>query len=412
MFAKGANDDKVRPHREGKKLDGRSALAVYLSVTTGHCWGLGLIFAGTGDLAARDTLLSKLKMLQAFRENKSPPFQLSFTPDSKRLRPLVESCLCTVALALSCVMAGTGDLDSLRILRALRWKVDEVSYGTHLSLAMAIGLLFLSGGRGSLRRDPEACACLMMATAPRFPSRTVDNQFHVQALRHLYVLAVESRALHVVDSDTGGAVALDVEIELMDGQKIRRRAPCLLPELASVRAVHFPQSGIDAVDADYFPTSLSINGAETEAPCSNLNSADEDGNTSGASRKKSPAPSIPHPFFVKKRTSTFPSRSHDTSRSNRSSPGSVALLASRLAGSKGQVTSNARLLLQAKETECEVVSRFSGLVNASLLVPSAQHNGAAAFTHKELANSLVSSRSVMSEFALHAVTTEVRMQTQ
>jgi len=48
-------------------------------------------------------------------------------------------------------MAGTGNLDVLRIARQLhkRHSVD-VSYGSHMAVHMAIGLLFLGGGRYDL----------------------------------------------------------------------------------------------------------------------------------------------------------------------------------------------------------------------------------------------------------------------
>ena len=41
-------------------------------------------------------------------------------------------------------MSGTGDVDCLRLMRELRWKVEgEVTYGNHMALNMALGLLFL-----------------------------------------------------------------------------------------------------------------------------------------------------------------------------------------------------------------------------------------------------------------------------
>jgi len=147
--------------------------------------------------------------------------KLGFVVD-RRTKYAVESSISTVALALSCVMAGSGDLDCLRLLRELRWKVDDITYGSHLAISMAIGranklifcafnirsvaeqcpsrtgLLFLGGGTYSLKRDPISTASLLLAICPRFPSRTVDNQYHLQALRHLYVLATEPRALHTV----------------------------------------------------------------------------------------------------------------------------------------------------------------------------------------------------------------------
>lgn len=45
-------------------------------------------------------------------------------------RPTLEMCLGVVSVALGVVMAGSGDLASLRLLRELRWRVDEdITYG-------------------------------------------------------------------------------------------------------------------------------------------------------------------------------------------------------------------------------------------------------------------------------------------
>ena len=45
-------------------------------------------------------------------------------------------------------MAGTGNLDVLRIARQLRKRhAPDVPYGSHMAVHMAIGLLFLGGGR-------------------------------------------------------------------------------------------------------------------------------------------------------------------------------------------------------------------------------------------------------------------------
>ena len=49
------------------------------------------------------------------------------------------------------VMAGTGNLDVLRLCRHLRSRVGAsysyVLYGSHLAVSMATGLLFMGGGR-------------------------------------------------------------------------------------------------------------------------------------------------------------------------------------------------------------------------------------------------------------------------
>lgn len=52
----------------------------------------------------------------------------------------MEVCVCLTALSLASVMAGSGDLECLRIIRELRWRVEDVTYGTHMALGMALGV--------------------------------------------------------------------------------------------------------------------------------------------------------------------------------------------------------------------------------------------------------------------------------
>jgi hypothetical protein len=73
----------------------------------------------------------------SLRDNR-PTMKFDFTID-RSLKFSVESSACTVSIALSCVMAGSGDLECLKILRELRWKVDDITYGSHLAISMAIG---------------------------------------------------------------------------------------------------------------------------------------------------------------------------------------------------------------------------------------------------------------------------------
>ncbi len=51
-------------YQTSKKLDGRTALALYLSAVTGFCYGIGIVFAGTANISAKETLLGHLKLLQ------------------------------------------------------------------------------------------------------------------------------------------------------------------------------------------------------------------------------------------------------------------------------------------------------------------------------------------------------------
>lgn len=49
---------------------------------------------------------------------------------------------------------------------------------------------------------------------PRYPASPDDNQYHLQALRHLYVLAVQRRGVDAVDVDTGESLFVPLSVSL------------------------------------------------------------------------------------------------------------------------------------------------------------------------------------------------------
>ncbi len=167
---------------------------------------------------------------------------------------MVEICTASISLALGCVMAGSGDVECLRIMRELRWKVDDTGFGTHMAFGMSLGMLFLAGGRYSLRRDPVSIACLLLSIIPRFPAKTTDHQYHLQPLRHLYALAVEPRVLHTIDVDTGLPVSVNLEVELKSGETRIVQAPGLLPELNTVHRIKLAKS----VTNKYYQCSMDL----------------------------------------------------------------------------------------------------------------------------------------------------------
>ena len=60
-----------------------------------------------------------------------------------------------------------------------------------MSLHVAIGLLFLGGGKFSLNaQSDEAIAALVVSFFPVYPQHTKDGRYHLQAFRHLYVCGV------------------------------------------------------------------------------------------------------------------------------------------------------------------------------------------------------------------------------
>mmetsp|Transcript_13734 Transcript_13734/g.20424 ORF Transcript_13734/g.20424 Transcript_13734/m.20424 type:complete len:373 (-) Transcript_13734:15-1133(-) len=149
------------------------------------------------------------------------------------------------------VMAGTGDLDSLRAFREMRWKVDSsVPYGSHMALGEAIGLLFLQGGMATLKRDNLSVAALISSFFPRFPGSTSDNKYHLQALRHVYALAVEKRCVESVDAVSNEPVSVSLEIKGKWGVYIRK-TPCTLPPFDAIHT-------IKVLDEDLMPLSMDL----------------------------------------------------------------------------------------------------------------------------------------------------------
>lgn len=171
-------------------------------------------------------------------------------------RHALRSSLGVVALALSMVMAGTGELNVLRRLRVAHGMFSEgVTYGSHLATHMALGLLFLGQGRHTLGTSDAAVAALLLALYPAFPATPTENRAHLQAYRHLWVLAVEPRYLEARDVDTGEPVFLPVRLRLVQPQgdaastttastssktDVRAKqlvAPTLLPNLSLIESI-------------------------------------------------------------------------------------------------------------------------------------------------------------------------------
>lgn len=81
-----------------------------------------------------------------------------------------------------------------------------------MSFGIAIGLLFLGGGTCTVGREPEDIAAMIAAFYPKYPFSSTDNQYHLQALRHLYALAVKRRDIRFADVDTGEIVSVPIQV--------------------------------------------------------------------------------------------------------------------------------------------------------------------------------------------------------
>lgn len=107
------------------------------------------------------------------------------SPKAPRVdQPTLETCIDVAALSLAMVMAGTGNLRVLRVLRKLHLRLDPspggLAYGNHMAMSMAVGFLFLGAGARSFSTNNEAVAALLISVFPRFPTATSDNRCHLQ----------------------------------------------------------------------------------------------------------------------------------------------------------------------------------------------------------------------------------------
>jgi len=243
-------DSDGKPRRNtGVPVDEQSVKQAHANIVAGACFAIGLRFVGTATMQARNVLMHFVGHFIDLRNAAA-----SQKPDPST----IEMCLGTSAIALALVMAGTGDLATLRLLRSLRFKTEEgVTYGNHMAIASAIGILFLGGGRVSFSNDNSSIAALVCAFYPRFPMNTNDNQYHLQAMRHLYVLATEQRCIDAYDIDTRSPCYLPIKVILRpnalqyyndkvsqgiysaksSSTVIDMVAPCLLPPLSWVTSI-------------------------------------------------------------------------------------------------------------------------------------------------------------------------------
>ncbi|OCF37915.1 hypothetical protein I316_00139 [Kwoniella heveanensis BCC8398] len=195
----------------------------YLNIVAGGCFAIGLKYAGTATELAHSNLMSFFGVLSKAATGQS------MTYEGKIRRTAARQGLNVVTLALSMVMSGTGELSVLRRLRVSHGQEGAgVTYGTHMAMHMALGMLFLGRGHYTLGNSNLAIAALCISCFPRFLPSPGDNKAYPQAFRHLWALAAEPRCLVARDVDTLETVYLPVKLHLREGDgptvKIRQQS--------------------------------------------------------------------------------------------------------------------------------------------------------------------------------------------
>lgn len=211
----------------------------FFNIIAGICLAIGLRFAGSQRHDVRDLLMSYLDQFLRLSRLPARHYDARVTLNSTR------NCLDTIALATASVMAGSGDLLVMRRLRALHGRTDrDTPFGSHLAAHMALGALFLAGGTRTFGTSNLAVASLCIAFYPVFPNDVLDNRGHLQALRHLWVLAVEGRCLVAKDKTDGSVIGgMTGTIHLKNGEIQALRIPGLIPELDTIASIDVKGEG-------------------------------------------------------------------------------------------------------------------------------------------------------------------------
>ncbi|THH09652.1 hypothetical protein EW146_g8626 [Bondarzewia mesenterica] len=225
----------VEGREEGKPVDDAVDLAFY-NIVAGCCFAIALKFAGTAREEPYILLINYYDMFSRLAYTNGPAF------DHRIKRHAIRDGLNLISIALNMVMAGTGEINCLRRLRYSYGMYNQaMRYGTHMATHMSLGLLFLGGGRFTLGNSDAAVACMIAAFFPRFVPLSSDNKSYLQALRHLWVLAVEPRCLIARDVDTKEIVYLPVKIKVKEEKETgvaQLISPTLIPDfdrLLSIR---------------------------------------------------------------------------------------------------------------------------------------------------------------------------------
>ncbi|TYG52021.1 anaphase-promoting complex subunit 1 isoform X1 [Gossypium raimondii] len=240
---KGLRDDTM----DIDEMDAETIVQAYVNIVAGACISLGLRFAGTKDANAQELLyeyaayfLNEIKPVSTTNRSTFPKGLSQYVD-----RGTLEICLHLIVLSLSVVMAGSGHLQTFRLLRFLRNRssVDgHANYGIQMAVSLAIGFLFLGGGTRTFSTSNSSIAALLITLYPRLPTGPNDNRCHLQAFRHLYVLATEARWLQTVDVDTGLPVYAPLEVTIKETEHYSETSfceitPCILPERSILKTV-------------------------------------------------------------------------------------------------------------------------------------------------------------------------------
>jgi len=129
----------------------------------GACLALGLRFASSNNEEARELVTGYILKIWKLKERATDGYKTPLPSFGRIDKRMIESVLSVLAVSLSLIMAGSGHPLTFDLLNQLHQRIRSVptmeqvrgsiEYGDYMALSMAIGFLFLGGGRkGKPRR--------------------------------------------------------------------------------------------------------------------------------------------------------------------------------------------------------------------------------------------------------------------
>jgi hypothetical protein len=211
----------------------------YLYSIGGALLSLGIRYAGTADKSVATVLIEEVLNFRRFKlQVLGGPLDVTEQNKNNVERHTLFTVVSAGVLAVGLIMAGTGDVECLRLFKRVRkWLEPDAHYGYNMAVHMAIGFLFLGNGQYSFRTDEFGIACLICSVYPKFPSCAGDNRYHLQALRHFYLLACERRLIVTKDADSKSLVSVPVSIRYKDIGTIHAETPIALRPISLVDSI-------------------------------------------------------------------------------------------------------------------------------------------------------------------------------
>lgn len=239
-------------------IDEEVSKQAMFNIICGACLCIGLRYAGSKNEDAFNCLLERLDYFIKLLNTQVT------TPQQHVTKSVIRTGVDVLCTAAAMVMAGTGNHRLLSRLEQLHQRItNDMTYGNHMAVSMSLGLLFMGLGGYTLTTTNEAIAGLLCSFYPFYPMVTDDNRYHLQAFRHLWVLAIDSRWLLPFDVANKKPCRVPMQLEIFedDGgltphaqrkvRQVRIEAPTVVPDYKLIKSIR--------LDGDrYWPLSVDM----------------------------------------------------------------------------------------------------------------------------------------------------------